>query len=253
MRRKNNNSSRTIVSSKYLNVEQIDNICNILTDRYIEELPDNDTLLRQIDIEDFAKKMLGCTIVYESIAEDADCLGCLSDGIVPIPVIRNAQPVNVVFPKNTIVIDQYLNVPSQFNRRRFTIAHEAGHVIKNRMYGNSGAEYNHVGGITLDSATGLRKRYSFKELEANNFAESLLIPEGMIAMLMHKLYEDRKIVEYPGKILNDEDRKNVQSMAKIFGVAYITMLIRLEHLGYTTYGELGPYVEDVVLGENKDE
>ena len=35
-------------------------------------------------------------------------------------------------------------------------------------------------------------------------------------MLMHKLYEDRKIVEYPGKILNDEDRKNVQSMAKIF-------------------------------------
>ena len=72
-------------------------------------------------------------------------------------------------------------------------------------------------------------------------------------MLMHKLYEDRKIVEYPGKILNDEDRKNVQSMAKIFGVAYITMLIRLEHLGYTTYGELGPYVEDVVLGENKDE
>ena len=225
MRRKNNNSSRTIVSSKYLNVEQIDNICNILTDRYIEELSDNDTLLRQIDIEDFAKKMLGCTIVYESIAE----------------------------PKNTIVIDQYLNVPSQFNRRRFTIAHEAGHVIKNRMYGNSGAEYNHVGGITLDSATGLRKRYSFKELEANNFAESLLIPEGMIAMLMHKLYEDRKIVEYPGKILNDEDRKNVQSMAKIFGVAYITMLIRLEHLGYTTYGELGPYVEDVVLGENKDE
>lgn len=69
MRRKNNNSSRTIVSSKYLNVEQIDNICNILTDRYIEELSDNDTLLRQIDIEDFAKKMLGCTIVYESMED----------------------------------------------------------------------------------------------------------------------------------------------------------------------------------------
>ena len=252
MRRKNHNK-KVILNSKYLNVEQIDNICNVLTDRYIEERPDNDTLLRQIDIEDFVKKILGCTIVYESIAEDADCLGCLSDGIIPIPVIRNAQPVNVIFPKDTIVIDQFLTGPTLSNRKRFTIAHEAGHVIKNRMYGNSSPEYNHVGGIMLDSATGLRKRYSYKELEANNFAESLLIPEGMIAMLMHKLYDDKKIVEYPGKILNDEDTKNVLSMAKIFGVAYITMLIRLEHLGYIAYGELGPYVEEVVLGENKDE
>ena len=253
MRSKNSTLKTPVINANYLNNEQIDNICNVLTDRYIESLSDNDCLIRQIDIEDFVEKILGCKIIYESIAEDADCLGFLSDGIEPIPVIRNGQPAKVLFPKNTIVIDQFLKEPAMNNRRRFTIAHEAGHVIKNRMCGDSGPEYNHAGGIMIDSATGLRKRYSLKEVEANNFASSLLIPEGMIAMLMHKLYGENKIVSYPGDILSGEDTSKVSSMAKIFGVAYITMFIRLKALGYITRGELKTYVENNVIGDNKNE
>lgn len=105
-----NSVKNNILSANYLNCKQIDNICNVLTDRYAEKKLGEGTIIRQIDIEDFAATMLGCTIMYETIDEDVDCLGFLSDGVVPLPVIRNGQTVKVLFPKDTIVIDKYLNM-----------------------------------------------------------------------------------------------------------------------------------------------
>jgi len=217
-------------SAKYFTTKQIDRICSDLTDMYTEKKLNEGTLITQIDIEDFAMKILGCSIVYECIAEDADCLGFLSDGITSLPVIRNEKTTSIVFPKDTIVIDKILNDPNQNNLKRQIIAHEAGHVIKNHMFGTSAAEFNHAGGVELKSAEDIRRRFSVKEAEANNFALCLLMPESMVAMLMHKLYGEKRIEKNTDNTLNGKDAYRVSLMAKILGVSYSSMLTRLINL-----------------------
>lgn len=217
-------------NSVYFNAKQIDRICSELTDMYTEKKLDEGTLITQIDIEEFSIKILGCSIVYENIAEDADCLGFLSDGISSLPVIRNEKTLSIVFPKDTIVIDKFLNDPNQDNLKRQIIAHEAGHVIKNRMCGVTVSEFNHVGGIELKSVDDIHRRLSIKEAEANKFALSLLMPEGMVAMLMHKLFGDEKIKKQIDNTLTGKDAYRVSLMAKILGVSYSSMLSRLMSL-----------------------
>lgn len=248
----NNNSDNNYLSSKYFNRKQIDSICNVLTDIYTEKKQEEGTIITQIDIEEFVTKILGCKIVYESIAEDKDCLGFLSDGTKPLPVIRNEKLMEVLFPKDTIVIDKFLNNPGQSNRKRFTIAHEAGHVIKDRMYGASGPNYNHAGGVILTSTPEMHKRYSFKEVEANNFAASLLMPECMVAMLMRRLYGEEKIIRYEGNILDGEDIKKVAFMARVLGVSYEAMFYRLIKLDMVINGKLETYVEETVIGDDNE-
>ena len=217
-------------NSVYFNAKQIDRICSELTDMYTEKKLDEGTLITQIDIEEFTIKILGCSVVYENIAEDADCLGFLSDGNSPLPVIRNEKTISIVFPKDTIVIDKFLNDPNQNNLKRQTIAHEAGHVIKNRMCGVTVSEFNHAGGVELRYVDDIHRRLSIKEAEANKFALSLLMPEGMVVMLMHKLYGDEKIVKQIDNTLTGKDSYRVSLMAKILGVSYNSMFIRLMNL-----------------------
>ena len=222
--------STTDSSSKYLNNKQIDSICSALTDMYTEKKLDEGTLITQIDIEDFVIKILGCAIVYENIAEDSDCLGFLSNGIGLLPVIRNEKTVSIVFPKDTMVIDRFLDDPNQSNLRRQVIAHEAGHVIKNRMCGITTSEFNHAGGIEYKSSEDFQKRLSINEAEANKFALSLLMPESMVAMLMHKLYGEQKIEKHHDNTLDGKDAYNVSLMARILGVSYASMFVRLMNL-----------------------
>jgi len=254
-------NKKNSLSANYYNDKQIDSICTVLTDFYTEKKLDEGKLITQIDIEDFVVNILGCKIVYESINsysstesdKEEDCLGFCSDGIEPISVIRNGHAEDVVFPKDTIVIDRYLNEPNLSNRKRFTIAHEAGHVIKNRMTGVEQAEYNHVNGVVLTSVPAMRKRYSYHEIEANKFAASLLMPEGMVAMLMHKYHKGEPIVVYQGNIVSGKDLKIITFMAKILGVAYSTMYYILQTLGFLVDGVLENYVEDTVIGGNNND
>lgn len=254
--------NKNYLSANYFNDKQIDSICNVLTDIYTEKKFDEGVIINRIDIEEFVEKILGAKIVYESIDADSlvevdkedDCMGFCSDGIQAIPVIRNGKSEWVVFPKDTIVIDNYLKTdPKMENHRRFCIAHEAGHIIKNRMTGKVQAEFDHVGGVVLTTAPAMKKRYSYHEVEANKFAASLLMPEAMVAMLMLRLYDGEKIVKYQGDILGGEDVKKISYMAKVLGVAYETMYYRLKHMGHLVDGILETYVEETVIGDSPNE
>ena len=68
--------------------------------------------------------------VYTTIAEDdRDKIGFISDGIYPLQVMREGRWETVIYPKGTIVIDRFLLQPDKSAQRRFTLAHEAAHVI----------------------------------------------------------------------------------------------------------------------------
>ena len=90
--------------------------------------------LRCIDIEDFITDFLHLPIVYTTIAEeDRDKIGFISDGIYPLQVMREGRREKVIYPKGTIVIDRFFLQPDKSAQRRFTLAHEAAHVIFERM------------------------------------------------------------------------------------------------------------------------
>ena len=86
----------------------------------------------QIDIDSVAR-FLGLPVLYEQIMEDdMDKIGYLSNGSYPLYVKRDNQRVGVVYPKDTIILDSFLQQPSENCRRRFVLAHEIGHFLINR-------------------------------------------------------------------------------------------------------------------------
>ena len=72
-----------------------------------------------VDIDSIAAH-LKLTVVYDSIAEEErDKIAFLSDGIYPLKVYRDAKATGVVFPKDTIVLDDFLLRPGEETHRRF--------------------------------------------------------------------------------------------------------------------------------------
>ena len=87
---------------------------------------------KRIDIDSVAA-YLGLTVRYEKFAEsDPDKIGFTSDGKSALTVFRNGQKQRIIFPKETIVLDSFLQYPCESSRRRFTLAHEISHILINR-------------------------------------------------------------------------------------------------------------------------
>lgn len=85
-----------------------------------------------IDIDSIAR-FLNLQIQYEQIAEnEVDKIGFVSNGTYPLCVHRQSQKVGIVFPKDTIILDAFLQRPSENCRRRFVLAHEISHILINR-------------------------------------------------------------------------------------------------------------------------
>ena len=87
---------------------------------------------KRIDIDAVAA-YLELTVRYEKFAEsDPDKIGFTSDGTSALTVFRNGKKQRIVFPKETIVLDSFLQYPCESSRRRFTLAHEISHILLNR-------------------------------------------------------------------------------------------------------------------------
>ncbi len=87
-----------------------------------------------IDIEGFITDYLHLPVVYIGIAEkDLDKIGFVSDGAYHLKVWENGEKRDTVYPKGTVVIDRFLLHADKSGQRRFTLAHEAAHVIFERM------------------------------------------------------------------------------------------------------------------------
>ncbi|MDO8453025.1 MAG: ImmA/IrrE family metallo-endopeptidase [Sulfurimonas sp.] len=100
-------------------------------------------------------------------------------------------------------------------RRRFTLAHELGHFMLHiaplSSWDNKTFEDPEIGFNRDD-------KWDYQEMEANNFAAQLLIPE------------DALNVEYQ-KIHNLDTATKIDKLSKIFNVSKIAMKYRLESVG----------------------
>ena len=130
------------------------------------------------DIEDFITSNLGYRIVYDRIAEgDAGKMAFLADGKTALLLWRNGRRVSIVPPKGLIIVDEYLRQEQNHRKRRFVLAHEAGHILMNRLGNNPVTS-------AFSREFDTEKQYTVKELAGIfSIAESMATAMG-VALLM---------------------------------------------------------------------
>ena len=104
------------------------------------------------------------------------------------------------------------------NRKRFTTAHELGHLM---LHSNEPLHVDRVFAIKLRDKTS-SEAVDLDEIEANAFAAELLMPTTMIQKKMQGIVE----------VLDYEKADPIAKLAREFDVSTQAMTIRLINLGY---------------------
>ena len=117
----------------YLSKQEIEIIGNQLISDFITA---NETCEPEIDIEGFAEEYLGLNQIYTKLSDTGDLLGLTTFAGVELTITRNAQEEKLLLDKDTVLIEESLLDDKSIGRRRFTIAHECGHHIIDRIEEN---------------------------------------------------------------------------------------------------------------------
>ena len=216
---------------KYMNNDEIELTCAQMLDQYINRYGIKDKILPFIDIDDFVLNYLGCTVVYECIVGNNNCLGFVSDGVTRLPVNRNGRKRYVLYDRDVIVLDKYLKTSGNESKRRFILGHEAGHVITSRIYGNTAAYYNHA----IDSEGNFNQQLllgelNIYELQADRISACLLMPKHLLLKYMETYLNDNKVIRYENYGISKYDQSMLLRIANEMRVSKTTLMIRLREL-----------------------
>ncbi|MDD4495251.1 MAG: ImmA/IrrE family metallo-endopeptidase [Eubacteriales bacterium] len=228
-----------------LTYEEIDELGESLIRRYLGAEADRYFC---VDIEGFVNDFLGSPILYRTIAEeDSDKIGFVSDGITPLLVFENKKRVPKVFPRGTIVIEKCLRRERESGKRRFTIAHEGGHIVAERTLPMG----DHIALRAFHREFDSERRYtpndfkdlfSFRETQIDRLGAALLMPRFMVHnVLTHYCVADG-IPVYGDSILRAEDKLLVHDMANTMGASYQAFFIRLKELGLLKRCDIDEYI-----------
>lgn len=99
-------------------------------------------------------------------------------------------------------------------RQRFTLAHELGHILLHRPVLEASGVHVDKGSLRRDNLASAGT--DDQEIEANNFAAELLMPEPLLATALD------------GRNLDFEDDDAVQALAKKFKVSAIALQYRMQ-------------------------
>lgn len=215
------------------------------TDGYGEEL-------QCVDIEGLIEEYLSLPIKYVQMAEkDLDKLGFIADGKTSLCIYEKGNKTNVIYPLNTIVIDKYLLGIKESGKRRFTLAHEVGHLILDKVtadipQANFYREYDNENEYSIQE---LHNRMNLNEVQANIFAASLLMPKFLLDKTMKKYAAGRRLPIYGNNVLKHREKVIVNKMADVLGVSYTALVIRLRKLGYFKQHDMNEYLtQELHLG-----
>lgn len=201
-----------------------------------------------IDIDAIAE-YLGLTVLYEKFAEDdQDKIGFASDGKNALTVIRDGRKQRMVFPKNTIVLERFLLYPIENNRRRFTLAHEIGHLLINHADPMHTAPcFNRVYDTERTySMDELHERMNLGECQANAMAAMILMPEEVLAASVYRYFRRKKIPVYGDCVFLPKMKPILQKMSEELGVSYTAMLIQLRKYDFLEDRDMSEYFKLMV-------
>ncbi|MFP6834358.1 MAG: ImmA/IrrE family metallo-endopeptidase [Porticoccaceae bacterium] len=208
----------------------------VLTDDYIEEKATSfrDTALRHLQLENEGP------VPVEQIAEqylgyDLDFVE--DDGALPGDVIGGID-----FDTNTITINSAIE--SHLGRYSFTIAHETAHHVLHKdlfLKARSGASIMCRGG----------KKRPIEEVQADRFAEALLMPKERVIEASYSLQTSRPLFRKSRIVL----AARVIKASGLTNVSVSAMDMRLQHLNLSTKSgwarEFMLYVIKQSLSKNK--
>ena len=229
------------------------------TDMEIEELAEG--MIRQylgtrenaplkVDIEGFLTRYLKLPLKSRSFAEeDSGKIGFISDGITPLRVFAGRRPIREVFPKGTVVLEKGLQRRGEEGRRRFTLAHEAGHYIMDRTVTRACFHREYDKGRAY-SPRELKELLNIQETRVDRLAAALLMPRFMVWEVLERFGASRPIPLYGDNLLRLGDKLLVQKMARAMGVSYTAFLIRLKELSLMERHDISEYITgEIGLGD----
>lgn len=151
-----------------------------------------------------------------------------------------------VYPKYTVVLEKYLLRPGEEARRRFTLAHEAGHIIASQLDPHANACFHRdIDTERLYTAEELRQRMSLSEWQANMLAGCLLMPRFIVKNALIQYNNGRKLPVYGTSVFRPREKEILGQMTRRLGVSRTALTIRLRDLGAFQY--LNEYAKESAL------
>ena len=141
-------------------------------------------------------------------------LGFISDGEKPLVVMDGKEKKSIVFPTRTVVIEEYLNMPQESARKRFTIAHEGAHEmlsrhipIQNSFKAAYHSEFDKDRQYPTDT---LKEMLSVNECLANRTAACFLMPRFLIERVLKRYNNAEPVIIYDGNVLSQHSKLLIQ-------------------------------------------
>lgn len=223
--------------------EELEELGEAIVKEYIKKTKQTNCLC--VDIEGFITNYLGMNIQYDNFAEtDNGRIGFLSDGIRHLWVYRNRQREQVLFPKDTIVLDNILLRENESGRHRFSMAHEAAHKILERHIPKQTTPCFHSIFDAESSYTTeeLHQAFSWNELLADRLGAVLLMPKFLVFKSIKKVAGKSFFKVYGKGIFAEEDKITIHKTADSMGVSYTAFVIRLREVGLLERHDLSEYI-----------
>lgn len=202
-----------------------------------------DNIPARPDMEKVARAGLGLNVIYEDIAEkDSDIVAFVADGHTPVKVKSNGKISDVIFPRGTIVIDNFLKKHGSKDDVDFAIAHECGHIICSGFDSTGLCFKRNFDPEKEYSIEELSRHFDIQESMANSVAYALRMPSVILNCLINKYNRGRKIHIY-GEVTTDMRTKRVlDNIMKDMGVTYKALLIQLKKNGLTEQHSMDEYL-----------
>ncbi|MCR5636234.1 MAG: ImmA/IrrE family metallo-endopeptidase [Clostridiales bacterium] len=229
--------------TNYISRAEAEELCDGLIQQYIGSKTVTPAF---VNIDGFVKVFLKCKVVYETIREEEmDRIGFTADGIRPLRVLKSGKIRDIVYPRNTIVLDKYLLNLNECHHRRFVLGHEAGHIIAGRINPDSPACFHRfTDRERMDySVADMRERYSVLEWQANVIGAALLMPRYVMLNTLNQFNGGRRLPVYGENIFHPREKTILQKMASSLRVSYTALVIRLRDLDMLKRHDVSEYIQ----------
>ena len=132
------------------------------------------------------------------------------------------------------MIESFLLSPKESARRRFSIAHEGAHDVLGRhiplQTSPAAAFHSEFDPEMRYTQDMLKEMLSINECFTNRAAACFLMPAFLVARVLKRHNNSRKVILYDDGILSQDQKLLIQKMADTLGVSFTAFHTRLSEL-----------------------
>ena len=187
----------------------------------------------RIDPELLLTKVLGLNIEYQHLSVDGSILGLTSFDEVEVEVLDYAD-TDTFFSLDgkTVLIEQDLhNDSTQIGRCNFTIMHEGGHQILNKLFPSEYRSTTQISAVHYYKQNSEKNKpiSDWEEWQANTLAAAILMPRDLVEYGMY-LFELGKRIKCLNRIVDIKTYEKFSALAEFLGTSKSALAIRMKQL-----------------------